>query len=537
MFDSAAPEVLASADDAVVVGAVGGWAQGEAAAAARRLAAIGELVARRCQTDEADPDVVDERSRWACDLWDATAAEVAAALGISARRASSQMYLAQSLRERLPKVNALFLSGRIGARLVSTISWRTHCVINAAEMAAIDAEIAEAAQSWGPLSDRKIETLIDLVVDTHDPQAREWFREAARGMDVQFGKPDDAGGTRSVWGRLLVTHAELIERRLTAMARAVCEADPRTVGQRRAEAMGAVFAGADRIACQCGQPDCRVPAVAALKDSVVIHVVADQAAVEHAVAGQSVTNPNVTNPDITPDAANPDAANPDVTNPDAANPDATDRATPDNAERPPAQQARARRALMANGGVIPNPLLKQLIREGARIVPLNPPCGKAGTPCGKAEPRYRPSATLQRFVRCRDLTCRFPGCDVPAETCDIDHAIAYPNGPTHPSNLRCLCRKHHLLRTFWIGEDGWHDNQLPDGTIVWTAPTGHTYTTRPGARLYFPGWDTDTGTLPPIAADAPTPPHRSLKMPRRRRTREANRAQRIKARRAQNDTS
>lgn len=519
MFDSAGPEVLPSADDAVVVGAVGGWAHSEAAAAARRLAAIGELVARRCPVEGADPDVVDERSRWVCDPWDATAAEVAAALGISARRASSQMYLAQSLRERLPKVNALFLSGRIGARLVSTISWRTHCVIGTSEMAAIDAEIADAAQSWGPLSDRRIETLIDVVVDTHDPQAREWFREAARGMDVQFGKPDDAGGTRSVWGRLLVTHAELIERRLTAMARAVCEADPRTVGQRRAEAMGAVFAGADRIACQCGQPDCRIPAVTALKDSVVIHVVADKAAVEQATAGQGTAEQSA-DPDPDPDTADPDTADPDT----------ADWATSERAERPPGRQDRVRRALMVNGGVIPNPLLEQLIREGARIVPLSPPCGEA-------EPRYRPSATLQRFVRCRDLTCRFPGCDVPAEACDIDHAIAYPLGPTHPSNLRCLCRKHHLLRTFWTGEDGWQDTQQSDATITWTAPTGHTYTTRPGARLYFPGWDTDTGGLPPTAANTPTPPNRSLKMPRRRRTREADRAQRIKTRRAQNDTS
>ena len=163
MFDSLDPEALPSVPDTDVAGAISGWARAESAAAARRLAAIGELVARRCPAADADPDLVDERSRWACDPWDATAAEVSAALGISSRRASAQMYLAQSLRERLPKVNALFLAGRIGPRLVSTISWRTHCVISAESMASIDAEIAEAAQSWGPLSDRKIETLIDLV--------------------------------------------------------------------------------------------------------------------------------------------------------------------------------------------------------------------------------------------------------------------------------------------------------------------------------------------------------------------------------------
>ena len=496
MFESIGPDALPAADDAQVVGAIEGWAGGEAAAAARRLAAIGELVARRCGVGETDPDLVDERSRWACDPWDATAAEVAAALGISARRASSQMYLAQSLRERLPKVNALFLVGQICARLVATISWRTHCVVGAAEMAAIDAEIAAAAGKWGPLSDRKVETLIDLAVDAHDPQARLWFCEAARGMDVQFGKPDDDGGTRSVWGRLFVTHAELIDRRLTAIARAVCDADPRSIGQRRAEAMGAVFAGADRIVCQCALPDCPNRDGAPLADSVVIHVVADRAAVDAAQA------------QIRPAA------------------DQSPPAPPTSVQNP----APTRRALLTNGGVIPNPLLAQVIRDGAQIVSLT-------TPCEEAEARYRPSVTLQRFIRCRDLTCRFPGCDVPAEACDIDHAVAYPAGLTHPSNLRCLCRKHHLLRTFWIGDGGWIDRQLPYGTIIWTAPSGHTYTTCPGARMCFPDWCTRTGPLPPVGPGGPEAANRSLKMPRRHRTRQAGRAQRIKNRRAQNDSS
>lgn len=77
-----------------------------------------------------------------------------------------------------------------------------------------------------------------------------------------------------------------------------------------------------------------------------------------------------------------------------------------------------------------------------------------------AEPQYRPSAALARFIRCRDLTCRWPGCDQPAAGCDIDHTVPYPHGPTHPSYNKCYCRIHHLLKTFYTGVDGWADNQL-----------------------------------------------------------------------------
>ena len=56
---------------------------------------------------------------------------------------------------------------------------------------------------------------------------------------------------------------------------------------------------------------------------------------------------------------------------------------------------------------------------------------------------YRSSAALADFVRCRDLTCRFPGCDKPAEVRDLDHTVPFPMGPTHASNLKLLCRYQH----------------------------------------------------------------------------------------------
>jgi len=80
---------------------------------------------------------------------------------------------------------------------------------------------------------------------------------------------------------------------------------------------------------------------------------------------------------------------------------------------------------------------------------------------------------------------------------------------------------------------------LADGTVIITAPTGHTYTTRPGSSLFFPAWAVPT-PAPPLAPPPPCDPdtsaaHRALKVPLRKRTRTKSRADYIKAERALND--
>ncbi len=148
------------------------------------------------------------------------------------------------------------------------------------------------------------------------------------------------------------------------------------------------------------------------------------------------------------------------------------------------------------------------------------------------EPGYRPSAALAEFVRCRDMTCRFPGCDKPAEVCDLDHTMPFPAGPTHASNLKLLCRYHHLLKTFWTA---WHDVQLPDGTVRWTSPSGQIYTTKPTGALFFPTLANPTGELKfPRGSETPSAA-RGLMMPGRRRTRAAERATRIASERRINE--
>jgi hypothetical protein len=191
----------------------------------------------------------------------------------------------------------------------------------------------------------------------------------------------------------------------------------------------------------------------------------------------------------------------------------------------PGQLCPASPAALLGGAVIPAPVAAQIALQ-AIVRPLIHP-GQA-----PPEPRYRPSRKLAEFVRCRDQTCRFPGCTKPATLADLDHTIPYPYGPTCASNLACLCREHHLLKTFW---PGWSNQQFPDGTIIWTDPEGQTTTTYPGSRLLFPELCQPTAAL----QSARRPPRKhtaGLTMPRRTVTRADARKRRIDDERRQNAT-
>src|SRR4051812_21811079 len=104
--------------------------------------------------------------------------------------------------------------------------------------------------------------------------------------------------------------------------------------------------------------------------------------------------------------------------------------------------------------------------------------------------------------------------------------------------LKCslASRCHHLLKTFWNGATGWRDRQLPDGTVEWTSPTGHPYTTYPGSKHLFPHLCEPTSTLwtgePPVVE---LTPDRGVMMPQRRHTRAHNTTKAIAAERRLND--
>lgn len=392
-----------------MIAAIGETTRREAAVAAMRSAMIGELVSRRVGEDKDDP-----RAWWACDTWDSATAEVAAAMNISHRKASGQMRIAATLREHLPKVLDLFRQGLLSGRVIAAVTWRTRLIVDDEVWARIDTALAEHVRSFGPLSDDKLAAAVDVLVHRFDRDALITSRANARSRDFTVGDFEDESGLTSIWGKLLAPDAAVLDKKVSAMAAGVCDDDPRSHAEQRADALGALANGNDHLPCACGSPTCPATvANPAPKSSVVINVIADKTAVEAAKTLDSSC-------------------------------DSTDVGT----------------AILSGTDTLPTPMLAELLRSGARLQPL-------GLPCDEREASYRPSAKLVRFIRARDLTCRFPGCTMPAELCDVDHVIPFPIGATHPSNMACLCRKHHRLKT----PRGGPDHPKVEPIIAWSVRT------------------------------------------------------------------
>jgi hypothetical protein len=272
----------------------------------------------------------------------------------------------------------------------------------------------------------------------------------------------DHSGMAEIWGRVRATDGAAFNVKLDGLAATVCRDDPRTKRQRRADALMALVGGDAAMACLCGSEQCPAEGNGATSPPVVIHVLAEAATVE----GHGT-----------------------------------------------------RAGFVPGYGPLP-PAMVRAVAKTARLRPVRIPKDAA------TEPQYRPSAALAQFVRNRDLTCRWMGCDKPAWQADIDHTVPYPLGPTHPSNNSCFCRFHHLLKTFHCGPGGWTVTQLPEGTLVFTSPSGRVHPTEPLGAMLFQNLAMHTGSLE-LGDEPPPGLDRGLAMPKRKRTRTQDRAYRI----------
>ncbi len=411
-----------------------------------------------------------EKINWAIDGHANVVAEISAALNISRGRAAGQLRYGIDLREKLPRVAEVFATGAIDFRMMAELVSRSENASEPAVLAKLDAAFAHQSPKWMRMSGPKLTERIDMWVEKFDPAG---VREPCRTRQnryVEIGP--GAPGMANLWASLTLIEGAALDERVDQVSATVCGNDPRTKDERRTDALMAMSNHPTRLQCGCGESDC--PASGGEDKAlgeVVLHILAEQTAVD----GESQ------NPGYLP-----------------------------------------------GFGAVSAPRLRELIDSGqAKLKPLQ-------IPPPECEPRYRPSRALAEFVRWRDLTCRWPGCDVPAAKCQIDHTVPYPLGPTHPSNNKLYCPHHHLLKTFYVGAGGWSERQLPDGTLILTAPTGHIYTTSPGGAQLFSQLATPTGEL--VISDVPGPPspNRAMMMPKRQRTRAQDRAYRIALERQHN---
>ena len=469
--------------DVVLIDRVGAATRAESVAIAGRLAAIGALDTLR------ERELVDS-ILWRTDPFEEVCAEVSAAMRISRGRAGTQVHHARVLRDKLPQVAARFAVGDIDYRVVRMIIARTG-IVDPAVWAGLDAELAGRAHRWMRFSERQLRDRIDQWVAKLDPNGERVPPDLTeeRFVQIEPGSPFMA----TVWANVDACDGAALDQRLDALANTVCEHDPRTHEQRRADAIGPLARLEAQLACRCGLPDCPAEQNRAAADAAVLHVLAEQATVD----GTSNAPGYLPGYGILPAERVRDLA-------------ATAKIKPVRVPAHPTDSSAPTEPIESSD----TPDTSESAEPAVRT--------ESGEPV-EPEPGYRPSMALSEFIRWRDLTCRFPGCDAPVERCDIDHTAPWPAGPTHPSNIKLYCRAHHLIKTFC---PGWSDRQFPDGTVEITTPTGHTYTTEPHGAGMFPDLATPTGDLDLPEPEAPSP-NRAAKMPKRSQTREQDRQDRI----------
>jgi hypothetical protein len=124
-------------------------------------------------------------------------------------------------------------------------------------------------------------------------------------------------------------------------------------------------------------------------------------------------------------------------------------------------------------GPVAAPLVRAMLDQDGttlRRIVYNP---VTGVLVDHASRGYVPDDKLREFVKARDITCRYPGCQREGTWCDLEHCVPFPDGATCAGNCGLACRKHHNRKT----HDGFGYRRVDPATgeTVWTTPLGFTY--------------------------------------------------------------
>ncbi|WP_131810245.1 DUF222 domain-containing protein, partial [Mycolicibacterium fortuitum] len=228
--------------DAALIDKISAAARAESVAIAARLAAIGALDSLREQ------ELV-ESILWRTDPFEEVAAEISAAMRIARGRAATQIHHARVLRDKLPLVAARFAVGDIDYRVVRMIIARTG-IVDEAVWAGLDVELAARAHRWMRFSERQLRDRVDQWIAKLDPNGVRVPPDISEQRFVQI--EPSTPGMASIWANIDAVEAAALDQRLDAVANTVCEQDPRSHEQRRADAIGPLARLEAQLVCRCG---------------------------------------------------------------------------------------------------------------------------------------------------------------------------------------------------------------------------------------------------------------------------------------------
>ncbi|WP_280388103.1 HNH endonuclease signature motif containing protein [Nocardia wallacei] len=389
-----------------------------------------------------------------------TATEAAVAVQISEQVAAALIDIGLAL-DALPRTRAAFASGRIDLARVQVIA------DNARDMPAdlveeLEQKLIEAAARSTPVRLRQIARRWVAKLDPEGEQRRREHREGDR--DVRIKAVQD--GMAVFDGLLPAAGAQTVAMRLREMSLQVCEADPRTMPQRRADALVALADGSGALRCACGRRRCPAEQAATgtpRRPLIQIGVPADT---------------------LLGGGSHP--------------------------------------AFLAGYGPLDAALARKIAEHAQfQVIPE-----RTDDPTTTEEAlREEPAAWLDREIRALDGLCRFPGCAMPAAESAPEHIepfdTAHPGrgGATVMANLAVLCSRHHRLKSLADkGRQRWEVRRSHGEELQWISPAGDAHTTvREGARYLFPHTDVEAPDLewpsPATPVDLPHPASADLMYP------------------------
>ena len=415
------------------------------------LAATAELDVRRAFPDGREGEHVDD--------------EVAAALRLTGRAAQTQLELARQMG-RLPCTAALLAAGIMDRRRAEVIASHLSLLPDD-QAAAVDAAVAVKA---GEQTTGELGAACQRKVIACDPEAYERRKKKAED-NARVECWDEPSGTGAIAGRDL-DRARVInaDKSIDAAARwLAAHGMPGTMDQLRGEAFLGRLCGQSLESllsdCPAGQPG-----PAGRPDP------ADPGPVPAGLNRINLTEPLSTWLELTNRPG-------EISGTGAGGPAdaATCRQLTDILARSPKTRwcitltdpaGRAVAHGCARAGPGPPGSDKRAWLASVKITPIQ----TGGCAHPDETHGYRPAPKLRHKVKIRSPRCGFPGCRRSAWRCDDDHTIPYhQGGRTCECNVHPLCRYHHQAKQ----APGWHLAQPEPGVLIWTTPSGRTYTVTP----------------------------------------------------------